>query len=61
MLAPVAHAFSHFRLNIRPVLFSACTPKTQIADNDATVWVARAELQHYGLPAPIKKILMSLP
>ena len=61
MLAPVAHAFSHFRLNIRRVLFSACTPKTQIADNDATVWVARAELQHYGLPAPIKKILMSLP
>jgi A/G-specific adenine glycosylase len=60
-LAPVAHVFSHFRLTIRPLLFSACTPKTQIADNDTKVWVARVELPQYGLPAPIKKILMSLP
>lgn len=60
-LAPVTHAFSHFRLDIRPLLYSACTPKTQIADNGTKVWVARTQLPQYGLPAPIKKILMSLP
>lgn len=60
-LAPVDHVFSHFRLRIVPLVFSDCTLKTQIADNDSMVWVARAQLSEYGLPAPIKKILMSLP
>lgn len=60
-LAPVAHAFSHYRLNIRPLLWDDCTQKARIADNDAQRWVARTQLSEYGLPAPIKKILMSLP
>jgi A/G-specific adenine glycosylase len=60
-LAPVEHVFSHFRLLMRPLLFNGCTLKSQIADNDAKVWVSRAHLSTYGLPAPIKKILMSLP
>jgi len=60
-LTPVKHVFSHFRLNIRPLLFGDCALKAQIADNDARLWVARAELPQYGLPAPIKKILTSLP
>lgn len=60
-LAPVEHVFSHFRLRIRPLLFDECALKSQIADNDSKTWVARAQLSEYGLPAPIKKILMSLP
>lgn len=60
-LAPVEHVFSHFRLLMRPLLFIECTLKSQIADNDAKAWVSRAHLSTYGLPAPIKKILMSLP
>ena len=60
-LEPVEHAFSHYRLHIRPLLWRACTQKPRIADNDAVRWVARSQLGEYGLPAPIKKILMSLP
>ncbi len=60
-LAPVEHAFSHYRLSIRPLLWSDCSPKARIADNDSLHWVAFAQLCEYGLPAPIKKILMSLP
>lgn len=61
ILASVEHAFSHYRLSIRPLLWGACTQKSRIADNGALRWVARAQLCEYGLPAPIKKILMSLP
>jgi A/G-specific adenine glycosylase len=60
-LAPMEHVFSHFRLTLRPLLYADCTQKTQIADNDAQVWVPRARLSDYGLPAPIKKLLGTLP
>jgi A/G-specific adenine glycosylase len=60
-LLPMEHVFSHFRLSIRPLLFGNCTRKIQIADNDSKVWVPHAQLSEYGLPAPIKKLIGTLP
>jgi A/G-specific adenine glycosylase len=55
------HVFSHYRLQAEPLLWRAAQPRARIADNDDLRWVARAELPATGLPAPIRRLLESLP
>ena len=60
-VAPFKHTFSHFHLEIRPLLWRNCAMKAQISDNDNYRWIARSQLAQIGLPAPIKKLLQALP
>jgi A/G-specific adenine glycosylase len=56
-LAPFTHVFSHYRLNIEPLLFDAVTPRRAVADAPHLRWCSQAELDTLGLPAPVRKLL----
>lgn len=57
ILAPIAHAFTHYRLQLQPLRWSGLGLRTAIGDNDDLRWVARHELVSLGIPAPIRKLL----
>jgi A/G-specific adenine glycosylase len=63
-LAPLIHTFTHFRLDIEPriaELGRAAGVKTALALGDAeTVWVALRDIDAYGVPAPVRKLLDGL-
>lgn len=64
--APIAlhrfeHVFSHYRLGITPHLWRGVNLRPAIADNDAAPrWAAPAEWPDIGMPAPIRRLLLSL-
>jgi A/G-specific adenine glycosylase len=60
-LAPIAHTFSHYRLQIKPLLWQDCQARVRIGDNGDMHWVSTEQLSRLGLPAPIKKLIGSLP
>jgi A/G-specific adenine glycosylase len=57
-LSPLTHTFTHFKLDIEPRLAvaGACL---EAADN-RTVWAPLAQLDAYGVPAPVRKLLDAL-
>ena len=59
-LAPFTHAFSHYRLNIEPLLFDRATAQRGIADNPQLRWCSAGELSALGLPAPVRTLLMQI-
>jgi A/G-specific adenine glycosylase len=56
-LAPIDHAFSHFRLQLQPLRLGGVALRPRVGDNDDLRWVDRAQLASLGLPAPIRKLL----
>ncbi|RPE77102.1 A/G-specific adenine glycosylase [Vulcaniibacterium tengchongense] len=56
-LEPVAHGFSHYKLQLQPRRWRDAALRARIGDNDDLRWVARDELRAYGIPAPIRKLL----
>ncbi|NUS39295.1 MAG: A/G-specific adenine glycosylase [Lysobacter sp.] len=56
-LAPIAHAFTHYRLTLRPLHWRGISLRDPMADNDGLRWVARDALKALGIPAPIRKLL----
>ena len=60
-LTPFVHVFSHYRLQIQPLLFDGATPTRAIADNADLRWCSIAELPTLGLPAPVRSLLLALP
>ena len=58
-LPMVAHGFSHYRLDIAPILFREVQPRLRIPDNADLRWAARDELLSIGLPSPVRKLLSS--
>jgi len=60
-LAPFVHVFSHYRLQIQPLLFDSAAPAHAIADNPDLRWCAIPDLPALGLPAPVRSLLMALP
>ncbi|MBL8487082.1 MAG: A/G-specific adenine glycosylase [Rhodocyclaceae bacterium] len=58
-LPPRRHAFTHFRLLLRPVLCRAAPRPAAMQENHA--WLAAGELAQAALPAPIRRILGALP
>jgi len=60
-LTPFVHVFSHYRLQIQPLLFDNAAPAHAIADNADLRWCAIADLPALGLPAPVRSLLMALP
>jgi A/G-specific adenine glycosylase len=63
-LAPLTHVFTHFRLDIEPRLAERDRVgggRAALALGDAeTVWVALRDIDAYGVPAPVRKLLDAL-
>ena len=59
-LTPFRHVFSHYRLNIEPLLFDRATARHAIADNPHLRWCNFDELAALGLPAPVRTLLLNL-
>ncbi|KGM57592.1 DNA glycosylase [Lysobacter arseniciresistens ZS79] len=53
----IAHAFSHYRLELRPLHWRGIALRGAVGDNDGLRWVARGQLDALGIPAPIRRLL----
>jgi A/G-specific adenine glycosylase len=54
------HVFSHYRLNVAPILFDRATAPQRIADNPDLRWCDAAQAAALGLPAPVRTLLDTL-
>ncbi|POR56228.1 A/G-specific DNA-adenine glycosylase [Paraburkholderia eburnea] len=66
-LAPLAHTFTHFKLDIEPriaELAELAEPgrkgRALVAQDADTAWVPLREIDAYGVPAPVRKLLDGL-
>ncbi len=59
-LEPLAHAFTHFRLKLKPVLARVVPPFT-LARQAGDHWLALDALDTAPLPAPVRRLLARLP
>ncbi len=57
---PLQHTFTHFHLNIHPVLCHVKSPATISLNDTPLVWHSLHEAKLLGLPAPIKRLLQEL-
>ena len=60
ILSSVSHTFSHFRLEITPVMCVVQNNVSGIADSEGYGWFTIARALTLGLPAPVVRILQSL-
>jgi A/G-specific adenine glycosylase len=58
-LAPFTHAFTHFRLSVRPWLLQPVRSRATAVPR-GFMWLGLAEVGAAALPAPVKKLLLSL-
>ena len=58
-LAPVAHAFTHYRLTLHPRQWPAIALRSRVGDNEDLRWIHRSELASVGIPATIRTVLMA--
>jgi A/G-specific adenine glycosylase len=59
-LPAIRHTFSHFHLNIHPIMASVSKLPAQIMANDLQAWYHPKQLTGIGLAAPIKALLSKL-
>jgi A/G-specific adenine glycosylase len=59
-LTSFVHVFSHYRLNIEPLLFDGARAHHGIADNPQQRWCTADELVTLGLPAPVRELLLKI-
>jgi A/G-specific adenine glycosylase len=59
-LAPFTHVFTHYRLDIAPLLFDQSKHHASIADDAGLRWCSINELDALGLPAPVRQLLSRL-
>lgn len=62
-LAPLSHTFTHFKLDIEPRLAEVgvrAARGSSEARDEASAWVPLDELDAYGVPAPVRKLLEGL-
>lgn len=57
-LTPIRHGFSHFELEMRPILLPVSTPLGEIREGDQWRWHDGA--QDLGMPAPIRRLVESM-
>jgi len=55
---PFRHTFSHFHLDILPVVISVNSTKMKLTQHQ--IWYDSSEMQRIGLPQPVKKFLQTL-
>ena len=58
-LPPVAHAFSHYRLDMRPLRWRAVATAAAVRDNGDLRWVSRDALAGLGIPAPVRTLVQA--
>jgi A/G-specific adenine glycosylase len=56
-LPPVEHAFTHFRLTLRPLHWDGVALQASVRDNPGLRSFATHEVASLGLPAPIRRLL----
>jgi A/G-specific adenine glycosylase len=56
-LPSFVHVFSHYRLQVEPLLFDEATARPRIADNPSLRWCGADERAALGLPAPVRSLL----
>ena len=54
------HSFSHYDLDIRPILVRVERPSSKVADGDDTTWYRLDEQPPGGMAAPVKKLIDQL-
>ena len=60
-LMPLTHTFTHFKLDIEPRVIELKRNVALLEANDAqTAWVPLGNIDAYGLPAPVRKLLDGL-
>ena len=59
-LRSFVHTFSHYHLQITPLLLRGTPLADRVADDADHGWHAPAELAALGLPAPVRKLLQTL-
>ena len=59
-LTAFTHIFSHYKLQIEPLLFERATAPRGIADAPQLRWCSVSELAALGLPAPVRSLLANL-
>ena len=61
VLAPIAHGFTHFRLDVHPVLVEVGSDEAAaVADPGAMRWVPSGAVADIGLAAPVKRLIEEL-
>ena len=55
-----SHTFSHFKLDITPVVCPIAASSSRISDRDDRRWFTMGEALALGLPAPVLKMLNTL-
>ena len=55
-----SHTFSHFKLDITPVVCPIAAASSRISDRDDRRWFTIDEALALGLPAPVLKMLNTL-
>ena len=55
------HTFSHYHLDIHPILVDLATKPGQIMEANQAIWYNRQQIGELGLAAPIKKLINQLP
>ena len=56
-LPAIRHAFTHYRLHLRPLQLLVGKPTRTLSDDAALRWFAANELPDLGIPAPIRTLL----
>ncbi|MBT8092934.1 MAG: A/G-specific adenine glycosylase [Gammaproteobacteria bacterium] len=54
------HSFSHYDLDIQPIVVRVESPLSKVADGDSSTWYCMDETPPGGLAAPVKKLLEQL-
>ncbi len=60
-LPALRHTFSHYHLDISPVLLTLSKPLNGVTESSARIWYNLEHPQTIGLAAPVKKLLSGLP
>lgn len=60
LLAPRRHTFSHFHLDITPVVLKMEKPLKAVMDENSLVWYNLSEPEDLGLAAPVSTILQQI-
>ena len=55
-LRPFVHTFSHYRLDVMPLVLDVASP-AHVADDADCRWLHPAEAAALGLPAPVRKLI----
>jgi A/G-specific adenine glycosylase len=54
------HTFSHYHLQITPLLVQGTPAPDRVGDDPDRRWYSHEELAALGLPAPVRKLLQTL-